>query len=153
MSTPVTLRLPYPVSANRYWRHAIVCNRAQTYLSKEAKEYKAEVAILAKAAGLTIPLDGRVAWRIQLFPKQPLDFAKRAARNPDFWDDDVMCMDLGNCEKVLADALNGIAWVDDKQIRRTVLERFEPVGEAHVLVTIGRLHQVAVAPDLFAAVA
>lgn len=156
---PITIRFPYPISSNRYWSHGVLPgkaggrSRAVTFVTKEAKQYRSDVGKLALAAGLRIPLDGRIAWRIQLFPQRPLDWAKRAQRNPDFWDDDVQCMDLGNCEKVLADALNGIAWIDDKQIRRTVLERCEPDGEAHVLVTIGRMHQVAVAPDLFAAVA
>jgi crossover junction endodeoxyribonuclease RusA len=52
------------------------------------------------------------------------------------WDDDVQCIDLGNCEKVLSDALNGIAWVDDRKHRRILLERMEPDGEARVEVTI-----------------
>lgn len=123
-----------------------------TYVSAEAKEYKAEVAKLAKAAGMTMPLDGRVAWKIELYPQRPQDYAKRARLNPDGWDDDVRCIDLGNCEKVLGDALNGIAWIDDKQIRRTILERKEPDEHgARVVVTIGRLQQIPIAQDLFAA--
>lgn len=154
MNTPITLRLPYPVSANRYWRtfqpkgHA----RAITVRSQEAKAFIAEVGILANAAGLRIPLDGRVALRVDLFPERPADWAKRAQKNPDAWDDDVRCIDLGNCEKVLSDALNGIAWIDDKQLRRIYLERQEPDQfGARCIVTIGRLNQVPIARDLFAA--
>jgi crossover junction endodeoxyribonuclease RusA len=145
----INLVLPYPISANRYWRHAVVCNRAQVYLSAEAKAYKAEVLVIARNAGLRIPLDGRIAWKVRLFPQRPQDWAKRAQKAPDTWDDDVRCMDLGNCEKVLADALNGIAWLDDKQIRRTVLERMEPDGEARVEVTIRPMVVARVAPELF----
>ena len=157
MTAPVVLVLPYPISANRYWATRVIRSRetgrtmATMYVTSEAVAYKADVGWRAKRAGLRIPLDGRVAWHIRLFPQRPQDWAKRAQRNPDGWDDDVRCIDLGNCEKVLADALNGIAWLDDKQIRRTVLERMEPDGQARVEVTIGRLAQIAVAPDLFAA--
>lgn len=154
MSAPVCFRLPYPVSANLYWRSFLPKGHSRpiVVLSKEAKEYKADVAKLALAAGLRIPLDGRVAMRVDLFPERPQDWARRAQKNPDFWDDDVRCIDLGNCEKVLSDALNGIAWVDDKQLRRIYLERQEPDQHgARCIVTIGRLHQVPVARDLFAA--
>jgi crossover junction endodeoxyribonuclease RusA len=131
-----TLTLPYPPSANRYWRTAVVCNRAQTYPSAEAKEFKREVAKIAAAAGLAKPIDGRIELHVQLYPQRPQDWLKRARKDPLTWDDDVRCIDLGNAEKVLSDALNGIAWVDDKQHRRIVLDRMEPDGEARVVVTI-----------------
>lgn len=149
---PVTtyqMTLPYPVSSNRYWSHGIVKGHAVTFVTKEAKAYRAQVAWLAKQAGLRIPLDGRVSLHVKLFPQRPLDFAKRAQRQPDTWDDDVRCIDLGNCEKVLSDALNGVAWIDDKQLRRIVLDRCEPDGEARVEVTIAPVQRAAIAPMLF----
>ncbi len=147
----ISLTLPYPVSSNRYWAHGLMGGRPVTFRTKEAKAYIAEVSVLARNAGLRLPYDGRVAWCIRLYPQRPQDWAKRSQRNPDGWDDDVRCIDLGNCEKVLADALNGIAWIDDKQIRRTLLERMEPDGEARVVVTIGPLSKAPVLADLFAA--
>lgn len=148
-----TLTLPYPVSANRYWRSFVPrgSNRAVTVVSDEAKEYRTAVAKLAKAQGMRLPLDGRVELQLRLFPSRPQDWAKRAQRDPDSWDDDVRCIDLGNAEKVLCDALNGIAWVDDKQLRRIVLERCEPDGDARVEVTIAPVKRAAIAPDLFRA--
>jgi crossover junction endodeoxyribonuclease RusA len=63
-------------------------------------------------------------------------------------------MDLGNCEKVLSDALNGIAWLDDKQLRRIVLERCEPDDRgARVEIEIDAVRRKMVAPSLFAEVA
>lgn len=121
-----TLTLPYPVSANRYWRAVSMGPRLSMVPTKEAKAYKADVGWIAKQAGLRIPLDGRVSLLVRLYPARPQDWAKRAQLRPDTWDDDVRCIDLGNCEKVLSDALNGIAWIDDKQLRRIVLERCEP---------------------------
>jgi crossover junction endodeoxyribonuclease RusA len=149
------LTLPYPISANRYWRSFVPRggSRAIVTVSDEAKAYKAEVGWRAKAAGLRIPLDGRVSVLVRLFPQRPQDWAKRAQRNPDTWDDDVRCIDLGNAEKVLSDALNGIAWVDDKQLRRIVLERCEPDEKgARVEVEIEPVRRAAIAPSLFAEV-
>jgi crossover junction endodeoxyribonuclease RusA len=150
--TAHTITLPYPVSANRYWRSFVPrgSSRAVTVVSDEAKDYRRTVALLAKQQGMRLPLDGRVELTLRLYPARPQDWAKRAQRDPDHWDDDVRCIDLGNAEKVLSDALNGIAWIDDKQLRRIVSERCEPDGEARVEVTIAPLRRQAVAPDLFA---
>lgn len=145
----ITLVLPYPISSNRYWRPVAFGGRLAMVPTKEAKAYKAHVAASAKAAGLRIPLDGRVALHVRLFPQRPQDWAKRAQRDPDTWDDDVRCMDLGNCEKVLSDALNGVAWIDDRQLRRIQLERCEPDGEARVEVSIEPIRRQPVAPLLF----
>lgn len=135
----IELTLPYPPSANRYWRTAVVCGRAQTYPSADAKAYKAEVAGMARKAGVHQPLQGRIALHVQLYPQRPQDWARRARLDPLTWDDDVRCIDLGNAEKVLSDALNGVAWLDDKQHRRILLERMEPDGEARMVVRIEQL--------------
>lgn len=135
----IELVLPYPPSANRYWRTAVISGRAQTYPSKDAKQFKINVGKAAFAAGLRQPIAGRVSIEIRLYPKRPLDWARRVRKAPQTWDDDVQCIDLGNCEKVLSDALNGIAWHDDKQHRRILLERMEPDGEARVVVRIEQL--------------
>lgn len=154
----ITLTLPYPISANRYWAVRVVPKKpkplAVTYVTPDAVEYKRQVGLLAKAAGLRIPLDGRMTVLIRLFPERPQDWAKRARRDPDTWDDTVRCIDLGNCEKVLSDALNGVAWVDDKQLRRIVLERCEPDDKgARVEVEIEPLRIAPIAPQLFAGAA
>lgn len=132
----IKLVLPYPPSANRFWRTAVVCGRAQTYPSADAKAYKTAVQVLALQAGLRKPFKGRIELHVQLYPQRPKDWAKRAKLDPLAWDDDVRCIDLGNCEKVLSDALNGVAWLDDKQHRRIVLERMEPDGDARLVVRI-----------------
>lgn len=146
----IELTLPYPPSANRYWRTAVVCGRAQTYPSADAKAYKSDVKAAAVRAGVREPITGRIELQVQLYPQRPKDWAKRAKRDPLAWDDDVRCIDLGNCEKVLSDALNGVAWVDDKQHRRIVLDRMEPDGEARVVVRIAPI--VAAVGDLFGSV-
>lgn len=145
------ITLPYPISANRYWRAIVIRGHAMMAPTSEAKKYKRDVGLLANAAGLRVSRE-RMVLEVRLYPNRPLDFAKRAARDPDRWDDTVQCLDLGNCEKVLSDALNGIAWVDDKQLRRIVLERMEPdAGGARLEIRITELTVTPIAPQLFAA--
>ena len=121
----IRLELPYPVSANRYWRQVRIGDRAAIALSKEAKVYKREVAWIATQARVK-PIVGYVLLRIFLTPHCPIDAAARATQSPNLWALGVESLDLGNCEKVLSDALNGIAWTDDRQLERIELERTEP---------------------------
>lgn len=132
----IELVLPYPLSSNRYWKAITIPGRTMMAPSKEAKAYKAEVGYRARQAGIRTPLLGRISLHLMLYPQRPQDWARRARINPHAWDDDVRCIDLGNAEKVLSDALNGIAWHDDKQHRRILLERMEPDGDARVVVRI-----------------
>lgn len=122
----IFLTLPYPLSANRYWRAVTIPGRTMMAPTKEAKTYKADVQRIARAAGLAQPLACRVEMWIRLYPARPQDWARRARLDPAGWDDDVRCIDLGNCEKVLSDALQGIVFDDDKQIWRQHKERMEP---------------------------
>lgn len=133
----IRLVLPYPVSANVYWRSFVPKghSRAVTTLSAEAKAYRAEVQRIAMASGVR-PIDGRLHMHIELYPQRPQDWAKRAARAPMTWDDDVRCIDLSNARKVLEDALQGIAYGNDSRIWGESGERMEPDGDARVVVTI-----------------
>lgn len=129
----IRLELPYPISANRYWRtitHAQT-KRALTLVSKEAKAYKAEVAWLAKAAGIRSPFLATVELRILLVPKNGI------------------CMDLDNALKVTIDALKGIAYQDDSQVRKITAERCLPDGKGGLVVEIDTFADPQ-APQLFA---
>lgn len=133
----IVLTLPYPVSANRYWRVVSNPGRVMMVPTKEAKAYKEEVGAIARRAGLATPMTCRVELWLRLYPARPQDWAKRAALDPQGWDDSVRCIDLGNAEKVLGDALQGIVIVNDRQIWAMHKERMEPDGgEARVLVAI-----------------
>lgn len=140
----ITLVLPYPISANRYWATRTVAPAgkramAMTYVTPEAKAFKAQVLQLARAAGVVQPITGRVQLEIKLYPHRPLDWQKRQRQAGAAWDDTVQCIDLGNAEKVLSDALKDVVMEDDKWIRRIVSERMEPDGEARVVVTVTAL--------------
>lgn len=81
--------LPYPPSANAYWRNV----HGRVVVSAEARAYKRKVALLARGK----PLEG------------PLSLVAHVYRPR-------KAGDLDNSLKVLCDALNGVAWVDDSQV-------------------------------------
>jgi crossover junction endodeoxyribonuclease RusA len=152
------------VSANRYWRSFVPRGhqRAIVTLSDEAKTYKADVALRCRVAGVCEAIAGRVAIDVKLYPNRPQDWQKRQRKDGATWDDSVQCIDLDNANKVLLDALKGIAMADDKFVRKLSAERMEPDEHgARVVVTITPLQaeqqeQIALpmtAPDLAAGVA
>lgn len=137
----ITLTLPYPVSANRYWRTGVINRSPVVYVSKEAKAYRENVIDIAHKSGVMNPINGRVEFDYKLYPKQPKDWARRSRVNPKAWDDTVSCLDLDNAQKVLIDALKGVAFDDDKWIRKISAERVCPDGEARVVVTIRQYNE------------
>ena len=100
------MMLPYPISTNRYWRNF----KGRVCISREAKAYKAECAHIAKVSGCQ-KTDKPVAMTIVLYPRQNADGSASK-----------ICLDLDNALKVLFDALQGIAYDNDKQIRQIVAE-------------------------------
>ncbi len=138
----ITLTLPYPISANRYWATRTIPGKgarkamAMTYVTPEAKAYKAAVASICAAAGIRVPLTGRVRLDVQLYPHRPLDWQARQRKLGAAWDDGVQCLDLDNANKVLLDSLKDLVIADDKWVRRLTAERMEPDGDARVVVTI-----------------
>jgi crossover junction endodeoxyribonuclease RusA len=159
---PIRLTLPYPPSANRYWRTRVVFPKMETmaaayrsggvkallemlqketfvstYPSADAQAFKEAVGWKLRAAGVRKPIAGRVQVDLQLWPHQPKDWKTRAKKDPLYWADTVQRLDLDNCRKALNDALNEIAIVDDKYIWRDSGEVMEPDGrEACLVVTI-----------------
>ena len=133
----IILTLPYPLSANKYWRPVHIGNHITIVPTKDAKEYKTEVQWRARAAGVRTPIVGRVVIDVKLYPHRPLDYKKRMRDFGASWDDSVMCIDLDNANKVLLDALKGVAIEDDKWVRKITAERMEPdEGKARVVLTI-----------------
>ena len=104
--------LPYPISANRYWRNF----RGMMVVSAEAKAYKTKAKLLALSAGMR-PLDGEVVVKMDVY--RPL---KRG--------------DLDNRIKVLLDALRGAAFVDDDQVIEIHARRFDDKANPRVEIEI-----------------
>ncbi|HEZ3118789.1 TPA: RusA family crossover junction endodeoxyribonuclease [Neisseria meningitidis] len=118
------LILPYPVSANRYWR--IWRNRAVR--SAQAAAYKKTVRRIAQEAG-AMPSEGSVAVRLRLIPKANKDGSANKT-----------VIDLDNALKVALDALQGIAYHNDRQVRRIGAEYAdEPVAGGGLAVEIEEL--------------
>jgi Holliday junction resolvase len=114
------LKLPYPISTNRYWRTF----RNRTVRSAEAQRYKEHVANVALATGER-KIDGDVTVKLFLHPKKTK--AGQASKT---------CIDLDNSLKVVLDALNGIAYHDDKQIKRIVAETSYSLENGGVTVEV-----------------
>lgn len=116
----ISLVLPYPVSANRYWRSFAHprTGRVVTIVSDDAREYKAQVARIALVQGLRKPLPGPVSLAFRLVPPN------------------LICMDLDNCLKVAIDALKGIAFEDDSLVAHFEAWKCSPDGHARLEVSV-----------------
>jgi len=115
------MMLPYPVSGNRYWRHY----RGMTVRSKEAMEYRAEVYDIASEC-LSECLQGCVSVSLVLHPKMPKDWVRRLKKDPHAVLS-VGRMDLDNAQKVALDALQGIAFTNDRQVTSLSIRLGQPV--------------------------
>lgn len=143
----ITVTLPYPISANRYWRPVRLGPRISIVPTKEAKQYKADVIYACRDAGIK-PITGRVSVHIDLYPQRPLDWQKRMRKEGAAWDDTVRCLDIDNARKVVYDALKGVAFDDDAWIWTDSAKRCEPDGEARIVVTITAIPVAIVQPAL-----
>lgn len=109
----IEIRLPYPPSANAYWRAA---PRRGLVPSSKALKYKAAVAQLALEND-ALPLLGPVVVTVRVY-------RPRASG------------DLDNTLKVLFDALKFVAWMDDSQVVELHAQREEdPQKVGWVVVT------------------
>jgi crossover junction endodeoxyribonuclease RusA len=117
---PVRLTLPLPPSSNRYWRTVAYISKktrkpvASTYVSDEATKYKQDVSKLYSGG---TPIVSAIKIEIKVY---------RARRSGD----------LDNKIKVLLDAMQGIAYIDDNQITEMHAYRFEDKGNPRVEVEI-----------------
>ena len=112
--------LPYPISANRYWRNF----RGRMVVSKEAEEYKAKVIWSFFALDIT-PTSKPVSLTMKLHPK--LTKTGKSSRT---------LIDLDNCIKVCLDALQGVLYVNDNQVIKLTAEVGEPVDGGGLSVGI-----------------
>lgn len=120
----IELALPYPVSANRYWRNM----RGRMIRSAEANAYRASVAREAMVQRVR-PLHGcAVEVLIVLHPRTTK--AGKASESR---------IDLDNCIKVVLDALNSVAYADDKQVVKLTAEVGGSVPGGGLSVAVGTL--------------
>lgn len=119
MSKEIKITLPYPPSANRYWRNW----NGRMVLSAEARQYKLDVAALARALKLR-PSDAPCSIELKVY---------RPIRRGD----------LSNRIKIVEDALQGVAYIDDAQIEEIRAYRFDDKKHPRVEVTIILLEKAA----------
>jgi crossover junction endodeoxyribonuclease RusA len=115
--------LPYPPSANRYLRHTA----RGTYRTKVANEYRTAAGWLAKAAGAR-PTSCPVEMVVTLHPRMT---AKGKASG--------ICLDLDNCIKVAMDALQGVAFENDKQVKKITMAYGEPMVDGGLTLQVTAL--------------
>ena len=99
------IMLPYPPSANRYLRHT----SRGSYRTGEANLFRAIVGERVRVTGLRL-MKGNVGMIAELHPK--LTKGGKVSKT---------CMDLDNAVKVLCDSLQGVLYLNDRQIKRMEL--------------------------------
>lgn len=108
----MTHRFPLPPSSNRYWRLA----KGRLIVSDEARDYKTTVAMLAKCARVE-QLTGPVAVTVAIYRERKSG-------------------DLDNFLKILLDAMQGLFYANDAQVREIHAslheDRHEPRCEVQV---------------------
>lgn len=119
----MTLLLPYPPSANRYLRHT----GHGTYRTGEANRYRSHARTVALAAGVNLARTGPVEIAATLHPR--LTKSGEASG---------VCLDLDNCLKVALDALQGVAFDNDRQVRRITLVVGDPVTDGGLSLEVSR---------------
>ena len=137
----IKLTLPYPISANRYWRTYMPKGHRHpvTVVSSEAKKYKTQVKSYCFSAGIKKPIMGNIEVQFDLYPHLPKNWKSKEKKDPLNWDDSVRCIDLDNAQKVLFDSLKNIVFEDDKRVRKIIAERKKPDGAARIEIRIQKI--------------
>jgi crossover junction endodeoxyribonuclease RusA len=89
-----SLTVPYPPALNRYWRFVTIGGKGRVLLSKEARQYKLQVAALRAGAS---PVAGPIKLTLRIY--RP----RRAG-------------DIDSTLKAALDALQGVLYENDSQI-------------------------------------
>ncbi|MBS0207528.1 MAG: RusA family crossover junction endodeoxyribonuclease [Planctomycetes bacterium] len=110
----MSLELPYPPSINHYWRHV----GRRVLISQAGREYRAKV--VRELAALRVEtLSGPLCVELGVCPPDNRD------------------RDLDNILKALFDSLTkGQFWQDDKQVRRLVVDWYDPTPDDAGAVTV-----------------
>lgn len=108
----MTIVLPLPPSANRYWRNF----RGRMVVSAEARAYKEQAAWLAKAGGAQL-LDGALCLSVDIFRQRKAG-------------------DLDNKLKVILDSLQGVFYANDSQIVEIHARLFDDKKNPRAVVSV-----------------
>lgn len=111
------IKLPYPISTNRYWRNS----KNGTYISDEGKMFKATVQ--RHYAYIIKPKLHDVELFITIHPK----LTKKGIAHKSL-------IDIDNCGKCVLDSLIGIIYIDDKQVKVLHIRYGEPIDKGGATV-------------------
>jgi crossover junction endodeoxyribonuclease RusA len=106
--------LPYPPSVNSIWRNIVVGGRARTVLSREGREYRAQVH--AGLAGCK-PVPGPVAVELRVYRPRRIG-------------------DLDNTAKAVLDAIKGRLFGDDSEVVELLMVRNDDRARPRVEVVV-----------------
>lgn len=122
-----------------------------TYTPDKTRAYEDAVRLAwASAGGRTIY--GPAAIRItahQALPKRATKTQRAAAERGEIYP--IRKPDLDNIIKIVLDALNGHAYRDDTQVVQIDARKLYTADESRIIVTVGRLDEIAPAPVDWAA--
>ena len=114
-SKTLIIELPWQVSTNIYYRHG----QGRTRICKEGILFKNEVAVLfSRVKGKPLFKDGPIELIVKLYPP---DLRKRDIDN--------------HCGKSLLDAMEGLLYSNDTQVKKLtaeMLDPFRPTGKVEV---------------------
>ncbi len=117
-----------PISTQHVYGNRAFGKRVIRYLTTKGKEYKGKITtkaiIAAKKAGLIYPWDVDVSMKIQL------KFKDKRRR------------DIDNYNKLLLDALEGVIYVDDKQICDLEISKASDCIEDNVIIEVEPMKEI-----------
>lgn len=116
--------LPYPISTNRVWR----IGKGRNHKNPKVAAYREQAGWIAKSAGAKV-LQGAVKVSMWLHPKLTKKGLASETR-----------IDIDNAIKGVFDALNGICWVDDKQVVALSIVISAPVDGGGITVAVEKIN-------------
>lgn len=116
----ITLHLPYPVSLNNLYR----VFRGKIVPSQEAVRFGNEVKYACSQQKPKM-FRGEVSMVVEIRPRMTI--TGRASK---------VCVDIDNPLKKLLDAMQGIVYENDKQVKRLYVYYGEPIEKGAIVVTV-----------------
>jgi crossover junction endodeoxyribonuclease RusA len=128
----IRLVLPYPISANEFKQTYVPkgWTRPKYYVTNEAKAWKEEAQLIAKVAGFKQPTTKPVDLHVVMLHRAIVQTGKKKGQKNGH------VFDLDNVLKVSLDGLKGVVYVDDKQIKRLLVEYGEPCERGALVIEV-----------------